>query len=388
MPYHLHDVQLRVLRKYARQERNASALNLTRFLLLEHILPTTEEFVRHLVAAGGEVFALLAKPYSIDGAVLNRLIESGVCIHRKSYEELDDTSYLDQLIQSAMSQSDVDGKKIVIIDVGGYFAAPLARLPVDSLRHISGVVEDTTFGHNRYIKCIQNIGVPVFSVARSSLKEIEARFVGRDAVAAVDTILRRHGVTIAGRNALVIGYGMIGKNVARSLRANDLNVYVYDRHDNRNLSAYIDGFRIYAKRDLLKSADIIFSATADTALSFADIEECKDNVILVSVGSRDTEFDIRTIREQALEASEVSPNLKKYILPNSRAVLVVNDGVAVNFLVPSRPIEIMDLVFSELFLAAMLLVKKPGEHLPGVVHEMSPFSLDVIAKDWLRFVNS
>lgn len=168
--------------------------------------------------------------------------------------------------------------------------------------HIKGVVEDTTFGHNRYKEHCKDIDVPVYSVARSVLKEIEARFVGGDAVKAMDILLREQGVSLPGRNALVIGYGMIGKNVARALQANDLRVHVYDKEDTPLLAAFIDGYHVRPKLDLLKHAniDIIFCATGDPngALSFQEIEDCRDNVILVSVGSKDTEFDLAAIEAQ------------------------------------------------------------------------------------------
>ena len=170
-----------------------------------------------------------------------------------------------------------DHKWIIIIDVGGYFAQPVIDLQnafPDCAKWIVGIIEDTTFGHNRYIKCVRKIRVPVFSVARSSLKEIEARFVGQDAVKAMDTVLRELGVLMSGRHALVIGYGMIGKNIALALKNSHLVVSVYDQYDFRNLAAYIDGYNIHKKRELIKSADIIFLATGDPsgALSYENIE--------------------------------------------------------------------------------------------------------------------
>ena len=276
----------------------------------------------------------------------------------------------------------------MILEVGGYFAQALARMPAENALYISGVVEDTTFGHNRYKASVTNIAVPVFSVARSALKEIEARFVGRDAVAAMDYVLRRLGVAVAGRNALVIGYGMIGSNVARSLRTQDLNVHVYDKHDYRNLRAFIDGFDIHKKRKLMEGADIIFAATADQALSWDEIEECKTNVILASVGSKDTEFDVATLKEQAVAAERISDHIVKYRLSNSKNIMLVKDGTAVNFILPSLPVEVLDLVFSEIFICLMLLLKRQPRYTPGVLYESADTFLNEIAKDWLRSVNA
>jgi adenosylhomocysteinase len=387
MPYHLDKIKLRVVHKYVNQRRNRFALGGTRLIVLEHILPTTEEFLRHLSTAGAEIFRVIAKPYSIDDSVEERLVKSGFEVVHKSYHELETTEFLDELIAQAVELSKQDGKQILILEVGGYFAEPLARLPVDSAQFIASVVEDTTFGHNRYIANVENIRVPVFSVARSTLKEIEAHFVGRDVVAAVESVLRHLGVSVAGRRALVIGYGMIGSSVARALRTYGLEVLVYDKHDHRNLTAFIDGCYVHKKRYLLEMADIIFAATADRAMTYEEIEDCKDNVILVSAGSKDTEFEIAELKAQALRTDKPGDHVITYDLSNSKRIVVIRDGTAVNFLLPSMPAEILDLVFAEILICGMLLLKRNPDYPPGVLYQTAPTFLNSISKDWLRCIN-
>ncbi|ABC33022.1 S-adenosylhomocysteine hydrolase [Hahella chejuensis KCTC 2396] len=391
MSYHFQGSQLRIFKKYARQDRNKAYLKNTRFIIIEHLLPTTEEMVRCLMESEAEIFALLAKPYSIDSEVLMRLQGDGIKVIQKSYQYLEESDYLKYLILEAIDKSKADKKNVVLIDVGGYFSRPLKEISDKDKKYISGVVEDTTFGHNRYQMSVKHISVPVFSVARSGLKEIEARFVGRDAVSAIEYILRKKGISLAGRNALVIGYGMIGENVARALRGGDLNVSVYDKHDHKNLSAFIDGYAIHKKRELIKNADIIFSATGDPSgsMTYEEIEECKNNVILASVGSKDTEFDIKEVKAHCIEEKDVGEELKGYVLPNSKRVLVAKQGAAVNFILPSMPVEILDLVFSEILICIMLILtsKTKGKYPPGIIHELHLNYLNEISKDWLRLVN-
>lgn len=387
MPYHLNEDQLRVVHKYVSQERNRSALGSARLIVLEHLLPTTERFLIHLRNSGAEVFSVIGKPYSVDQHVHDRLVSSGLTVAVQSYRDLEETDFLDHLLSAAVAESAKDKKQVLILDVGGYFAEPLVRAPVESAQFIAGVVEDTTFGHNRYVRAAPDIKVPVFSVARSQLKEIEAHFVGRDAAAALEHVLRTIGVSFAGRKALVIGYGMIGSAVAHALRTFGLDVHVYDKHDHRNLRAFIDGFYVHKKRKLLESADIIFAATADTALTYDEIEECKDNVILASVGSKDTEFAIAALKEQAIAAQKHGQHLVSYKLSNSKRIVVVRDGTAVNFLLPSMPTEILDLVFSEILICAMLILKRQSDYPPGRLYQTAPTFLNSIAKDWLRSVN-
>lgn len=388
MPYHLHDVHLRVVHKYLNQDRNA-AIAQARFLIIEHILPTTAEFVRLIRGTGAEIFALLEKPYSVDPQTKRQLEEEGFPLLSRTYEELETTDFLDRLLVEAIQKSRDDNRPIVVIDVGGYFAKPLERLRLEDVPYVAGVVEDTTFGHNRYSEVVTEIAVPVVSVARSALKEIEARFVGRDIVSAMDRILRAQGVTLAGRRALVIGYGMIGSSIAYALRGYDIVASVYDIQQYRMLRAYTDGFYIQTLRKLLESADIIFAATAAQALSLDQIEECKTDVVLVSGGSKDTEFDIAGLRKQAVRSEPVGDHLDRYHLSNSKAIVVANAGTAVNFTLPSLPEEILDLVFAEILVAVLRLLKQDddGRYPPTFLHQSDDRTLNEIAKDWLRSMN-
>lgn len=392
MAYHFSEMQLRVFQKYCRQQRNKTWLQDCRMIILEHILPTTQSMIELLLSAGTDIFAVFAKPYSIDETVLNVLKSKNLNIIQKSYHELENDDTILDTLNNAIAQSKLDSKKIIILDVGGYFARPLQQIESDDLKYILGVVEDTTFGHNRYVALKDKINVPIYSVARSNLKEIEAHFVGRDAVLAIDTILRNIGVLLSGRHSLVVGYGMIGKNVAIALRNSGMKVSVYDNRDHRNLTAYIDGFDIHKKKELIKSADIIFFATGNPAgaLTMDEIEECKDNVILASAGSKDTEFAVSDIKDQAIESKEIGPYLVEYKLSNDRHIIVAKDGTAVNFLLPSLSVEVLDLVFSEILLCTLQLLKRhEGDDIK--LHEINTIrdeNLNAIAKDWLRIVNN
>lgn len=395
--YPIEGSKLRVCAHYLRQNRNRKAMRTSRIILLEHMLPTTEALIYLLANAGGDIHSIIAKPYSIDEDVISRLTSNGFKVIRSSYDDLENTSILDDLLNEAIKLTQADGKKILIFEVGGYFAKPLSQLEKINRQHFYGVVEDTTFGHNRYRNLVANIPVPVVSVARSRLKEIEAIFVGRDAVQATDLVLREVGESITGRNAVVIGYGMIGKNIARALRAADLTVSVYDIRDHRNLRAFMMGFNVNKKVELIRTADFVFAATGWSATTvitrpalskYEILDHLKDNSILVSVGSKDNEFDIRGLRQLAELENQISAKIIEYKLPNKKSVSVIKDGTAVNFLLPSIAVEVLDLVFSEVVLAGILLMKNPNDYPSRQVNVVDEKHWSEIAKNWLRFVNS
>lgn len=386
MPYYLEGQRLRVCASFLREHDNIRLLKQCRLILLQHILPTTEALIGHLLQAGAEIDVLYAKPFSIERDVFKRLSQT-VSIVRKSYEELEKTDHLDKALAAAVAKSRKDGKRILILEVGGYFAGALSRLAAPNIEFVAGVVEDTTFGHNRYVRSASAIPVQIYSVARSHLKWIEGRFVGRDAVLAMDKVLREQGLTITGRNALVVGFGMIGMNVARTLKAFDFQVSVFDKEAHRNLAAYIDGYKVGKKIDLIREADVIFSQTAETSMTIEDIMRCKNNTVLASVGSKDTEFDISSLRQRAEKCETIGRYLEKFILPNRRSIVVVKGGAAVNFILPSLPEELLDLIFSEMTLCGIRILRDANPTGVGVVNRSDSAILNGIARRWLEFIN-
>jgi adenosylhomocysteinase len=393
MAYHFQGTHLRVLQKFSRQQRNVEFLSNTRGVFVLHALKTSVEFIRNLTAAGLEINSIFVKPYSIDQDALRHLRALCENVHILDYDRYDAEGrpLVERALVSCVEASKHDAKSIIGFDIGGYLLDPVFQVFKDDpslCKFFKGIVEDTTYGHNRYLKVKGAFPTPVLSVARSQLKEIEARFVGRDAVVACDMVLRQQGIMLSGRKAFSIGYGMIGSNVARALRDNDLVVSVYDKRDCRNLHAYMEGFDVNKKGVLIKSADIIFSQTADRAVSFSEIEECKDGVVLASVGSKNTEFDIAEIERQAISRMNYGKHIEEFTLSNSKRVRVIHGGAAVNFLNPSLPTEVFDLVFSEAFIAIMLLLKRHNAFPPGNVYEISETFQNEISKDWLRTVNS
>ena len=106
MAYHFKDTQLRVFRKYAREERNKDLLAKMRFIILEHILPTTENMVNILRENGAEIHAIVAKPYSIVTGVMERLQNNEFNIISETYEKYESTDILKNVLSEAVAKSE------------------------------------------------------------------------------------------------------------------------------------------------------------------------------------------------------------------------------------------------------------------------------------------
>jgi len=382
--YLLEECQLRVCSEYLQRPMYKDKLSNTRLVLLQHLLPDTETFVNLLHKTGADIHCILGKPFSYDESVKKNL-EKTFRVEIHPYDLYETTDYIDKLLEEVFLKSETDKKPILIFEVGGYFSKALVRTSQRYKEHIKGVVEVTTFGHNKYLQEAPNIHIPIYSVARSPIKSIEARYVGRAAVVAMDNILRDIGVSIAGREALVIGFGMIGKSVASSLKANNLLVSVYDKKGFAKLNAYTLGYQIGDKEDLLKKADIIFSATAEQSLSFEDIAKCKNNCILVSVGSKGNEYDIKGLKENSINNAKIGSFIKKYKVNSNKNIFVAREGTAINFTIKSCPDEIVDLIHAEVLTCAEILLNEHKHRTKlNIVNETTQDALHNISKDWLK----
>ncbi|MDQ2085920.1 NAD(P)-dependent oxidoreductase [Herbivorax sp. ANBcel31] len=324
-----------------------------RFIIVQHILDDTYEFIQSLTSVGSEIFCLIAKPYSINRKIYNTIINEGIRIQKLNELVNSNKKMLISTLDEAIQMSKTDNKKIIILDLGGEFAFHLNSIRSNEL---IGIIEDTAYGYKKYqVKLINSI--PIFSVAKSFLKEIEAKFVGNAVVDSLENVLKSTGKTLCGRNALVIGYGMIGKNVAHSLKKRECNVSVLDIKSIKQLQAHFDGFITGTRKKILEHTDIIIGATGTQSISLSDILNCKGYIYLASASSKNIEIDLEKIKFNAYTERKISKNINLYIL-NKKRVYIINNGNPVNFLIDSVPNEIIDLVFSEILCACNILLDK------------------------------
>lgn len=346
-----------------------------------HALTDTLEFLGHMLKSGHDVPLIFAKPYSKDAEVIVDIERLGIRVEQLDYSVLEETSILRETI---VKERSLAGDRLILVDVGGYFAAPLCEMTKNSPTLLPvGVVEVTTFGHNRYAAKIQDIGVPVVSIARSPIKDVEAAFVGESAWFAIDSVLREVGMSAHARRVGIVGYGMIGRRVAAVARANGAHTRVFDSDPLKLLDARSFKHEVrLSLRDLLRDSEIVISATGGTAIPVEDILEARNGVIFASAGSKLQEIDVINLKRVAVRSRRLSETLTEYELPTGKFAFVLCDGAAVNFLLGSCPDQTMDLVFAETIEATRMLMDRTL--IPGKIHEVGQTARQDIAQSWLR----
>jgi adenosylhomocysteinase len=181
---------------------------------------------------------------------------------------------------------------------------------------------------------------------------------------------------IAGKKLAVIGYGWVGKGVARRARGLGAEVIVCEVDPFAALEAFHDGFDVLTVEAACAVADIVMTATGTRgSLPPAAIERLRDGALLANTGGIDDEFSVPLLRERAPETRIVREHVEEFVLDEGRSVFVVGDGVVVNLAAgEGHPVEIMDLTFAVQALAARYLLEH-GAGLEPKVH-LLPHEID------------
>ena len=183
-------------------------------------------------------------------------------------------------------------------------------------------------------------------------------------------ILRLTNLSAAGKNVCVIGYGWVGKGLARYAEGLGARVVVVEIDPVAALEAYMDGHRVATLRHAVPEAEIVITATGGIeALGGDALAGLTDGVVLANAGHHDREIDVEALGP----GEEVRPGVTRHELPHVGHVFLLAGGRLVNIAgADGHPVEIMDLSFSVQALAAHLLASRQLE--PGV-HDL-PAELD------------
>ena len=341
-------------------------------LLITHCLPDRPELVQAMSNLATPV-TVVAIPYSADIAIIDELRKRHT-VETPSMEDLCDASFLRRLLDRL-----ADSSPIIISEIGGYFADVIPSLPTELQRRIAGVVEDTEAGHRRYEAVASSMPFGVYSVARSPLKEPEDALVGASCVFSVERIIRELGTVLDSQHCLVIGFGKIGRGLARHLRDRRLPVSVYDTDPVRRVCALSEGFLIPAREAALGSADLIFGATGNACLGGRDLPHLRDGAMLISCSTRNREFDLSSMRATAtVEDREGDFEVLRI---NAKRINLAANGFPVNFGDGAVIGPVLSLVQAEILVAIEQLGKQRLR--PGV-WSIEPEAQSKIAEAWLQ----
>ncbi|MEU4234825.1 adenosylhomocysteinase [Nonomuraea sp. NPDC026600] len=342
-------------------------------LVITHLLAERPKFLEG-VARLSDVAAVLPKPRSIDEGAL-RQVKAAMQV-----DELNRDRFADPEQATAYVESRAAGRSLGLLDVGGYFAPALEHLHTHFSGRILGVVEDTENGHQRYEE-LDKLHVPVFSVARSPLKDPEDYLVGQSVVFSTEALVRSRDDILNGRPACVIGYGKIGRSVAAMLHAKHVGVTVYDTDHVRRVQAMSQGFRTAATlSEALAGAGFVVCATGNFALREDDFARVANGAYIASVTSSDDELELSALNSMYAR-TPTEPHVVRYSR-TGHYFYILADGNAVNFIHGASVGPFILLVQAEILAALALLAS--GQYGPGM-WEVPAEVRQSIAATWLTY---
>jgi adenosylhomocysteinase len=266
--------------------------------------------------------------------------------------------------------------EVVIDDRADVIRLAHTRHP-QALEHLIGASEETTSGvlALRAMERDGTLRVPCIAANDARCKYLfDNRYgSGQSTVAA---ILDSTNLLLAGKRFVVVGYGWVGKGIARRARGMHARVIVCEVDPFAALEAYHDGFEVMPLAEACDEADVVMTATGTRgALPLEAIERLRDGALLANAGGIDDEFDVRALRERALETRRVRQNVEELRLDEGRSVFVVGEGVVVNLSAgEGHAVEIMDLTFAVQALSGAYLMQH-GRDLEPRVHTL-PAEID------------
>ena len=273
------------------------------------------------------------------------------------------------------------------------FASIRARLKSDPhwystrIRHIKGVTEETTTGVKRLYQMAKE-GALAFAAINVNDSVTKSKFDNlygcRESL--VDAIKRATDVMVAGKVALVCGYGDVGKGCCQALRALSAQVWVTEIDPICALQAAMEGYRVVTMDYAADKADIFVSATGNYHVITHDhMIRMKHNAIVCNIGHFDNEIDVASLKQYRWE--NIKPQVDHIILPDGRRLILLAEGRLVNLgCGTGHPSYVMSSSFANQTIAQVELFTQTAKYALGV-HVLPKHLDEKVARLQLKKLN-
>jgi len=253
----------------------------------------------------------------------------------------------------------------MILDDGG----DLTNLVLDKypklVNELRGISEETTTGVHRLYERVKNstLPVPAFNVNDSVTKsKFDNKYGCRESL--VDAIRRATDLMLAGKVAVVCGYGDVGKGCAESLANSSMRVIVTEVDPICALQAAMNGFQVKTLENAVIEADIIVTATGNTDIvNEKHFRNMKQNAIVCNIGHFDDEIDMEWLNKNYGDTRDtIKPQVDRYTI-DGKDIIVLAEGRLVNLgCATGHPSFVMSNSFTNQVLAQIELFTNPGKY--------------------------
>ncbi len=251
----------------------------------------------------------------------------------------------------------------MILDDGGDLTLVMHEKYKEEMKNVRGISEETTTGVHRLNEMAKKgtLMCPAFNVNDSVTKSKFDNLYGcRESL--IDGIKRATDVMIAGKNAVVVGFGDVGKGCAQALRGMGATVYITEIDPICALQAAMEGYRVVTMEEVAAIGNIFVTCTGNLrVITRAHMEMMPDQSIVCNIGHFDSEIDIAGIRN--LPWDNIKPQVDHVIFPDGKKIIILAEGRLVNLgCATGHPSFVMSNSFTNQVLAQIELWQHPEKY--------------------------
>jgi len=389
-----------------------------------HMTIQTAVLVETLQALGANVRWASCNIFSTQDHAAAALVANGTPIFAYKGETLDDYwDYTHRIFEFGAKGTEGEGPNMILDDGGDatllmhlgkraetdasllanpgseeeicLFNAIKAKLAVDPTWYsrkgaqIIGVTEETTTGVLRLNEMAAK-GSLMFRAINVNDSVTKSKFDNlygcRESL--VDSIKRATDVMIAGKVALVAGYGDVGKGSAQALRALSAQVWVTEIDPINALQAAMEGYKVVTMEYAADKADIFVSATGNkNVIRYEHMAAMKDEAIVCNIGHFDNEIDVASLEK--LKWDEIKPQVDHIIFPDGKKITLLAKGRLVNLgCATGHPSFVMSSSFANQTIAQIELFTRPDHYESGKVYVLPKHLDEKVARLHLKKVGA
>jgi adenosylhomocysteinase len=251
----------------------------------------------------------------------------------------------------------------MILDDGGDLTKIMHEQYAELLKDVRGLSEETTTGVHRLYEMVKagTLRVPAFNVNDSVTKSKFDNLYGcRESL--MDGIKRATDVMIAGKTAVIAGYGDVGKGCAQALRGLGASVWIAEIDPICALQAAMEGYRVVTLDEAAPLADLFITATGNIqVITHTHMKLMKNQAIVCNIGHFDAEIDVASLRQYPWE--NIKPQVDHVIFPDGKRIILLAEGRLVNLgCATGHPSFVMSASFTNQVLAQIELWTNPGKY--------------------------
>lgn len=338
-----------------------------------HMTIQTAVLMETLIELGAEITWSSCNIFSTQDHAAAAMAARGIPVYAWKGET--DEEYIWCVEQTVMFPD--GGPLNMILDDGGDLTNLVHEKYPQLLENIKGLSEETTTGVHNLYKMFKagKLKVPAINVNDSVTKSKFDNLYGcRESL--VDGIKRATDVMLAGKVALVAGYGDVGKGCAASLKGFGCRVIVTEIDPINALQASMEGFEVTTIEEATPKCNIFVTTTGCKDIIVGKhFEMMKNDAIVCNIGHFDCEIDVKWIEENCAKKTNIKPQVDRFTLKNGKNVILLAEGRLVNLgCAMGHPSFVMSCSFSNQVLAQIDLWCNPGKYPIGV--HMLPKILD------------